>query len=76
MKTLKWTKTTGGFRSECGRFEISRQIRRYGIEWVLTDKVCPVEAGVSGAKSTLSAAKEAAEWRLVNRPGKPLVEIL
>lgn len=74
---IKWTKTTNGFRSVCGRFEITRYIRRGGIEWGVTDNVCPMEKGVSGCLRTLREAKDVAEWRSVNRnPGKPLIKVL
>lgn len=73
---LKWIKTTTGFKSKCGRFAINRFIRRGCIEWGLVDHVCPVEPGVSGACRRLVDAKDAAEWRLVNRPGNPLIDVL
>jgi hypothetical protein len=70
---IKWQKKVngGGFLSACGRFEIIRHIRRSGIEWSLIDRLVPVEHGVSGARRLLSDVKDAAEWRLANKPEIP-----
>jgi len=69
--SIQWKKKGSGYVSACGRFEINRMIRRYGIEWLLTDKIVPIEHGVSGSVNTLREAKDTAEWRLINRGNVP-----
>ncbi len=67
MNATKWTKNGQDLVSACGRFEIRRYMRRNGIEWQLIDRVVPVESGVSGCTKKLQDAKDAAQWRIVNR---------
>ncbi len=64
---VQWKKTSSGYISADGRFEIRRYMRRNGIEWDLVDQLVPVEPGVSGARRNLKDIKDAAEWRVANR---------
>jgi hypothetical protein len=69
----KWT---CGYQSACGRFRITRYIRRGGIEWGLDDQAVPFV--MDRICRTLADARYHAEWRLANvRPqGRPLIEVL